>query len=64
MPVQLHVNLTALDGLRSSWVIPDSIVQRASLVIDESGTRKQDVPADSPPPSLVWKREGSSLDAP
>ncbi len=64
MPVQLHVNLTALDGLRSSWVIPDSILQRASVVIDASGTREQDVPADSPPPSLVWKREGGVLDAP
>ncbi len=64
MPVELHVNLTALDGLRMPWVIPDSIVQRASQVIDASGLREQDVPTQSPPASLVWNRQARAVDAP
>jgi len=63
MPVELHLNLTALDGLRMPWVIPDSIVQRASKVIDESGVRVQDVPAESPPASLLWHTEAGAVDS-
>jgi ABC-type uncharacterized transport system substrate-binding protein len=62
MPVQLHVNLTALEGLRVPWVIPDSLLQRASLVVDASGVREQDVPMSSPPTSLVWNREVSAAE--
>ena len=64
MPVQLHVNLTVLEGLRVPWVIPDSLVQRASLVVDASGSREQDVPISSPPASLVWDKELSAADVP
>jgi ABC-type uncharacterized transport system substrate-binding protein len=64
MPVELHLNLTALDGLRKPWEIPDSILQRASRVIDESGLRKQDVPAATPPASLIWNTEARAVDVP
>ena len=37
MPVSLHINRTALKGLRDHWVIPDAVAQRADVVIDESG---------------------------
>ncbi|MCH1571905.1 MAG: ABC transporter substrate-binding protein, partial [Longimicrobiales bacterium] len=39
-------------------------VQRASLVVDASGIREQDVPISSPPASLVWNKELSAADVP
>jgi putative ABC transport system substrate-binding protein len=56
MPVELHLNLTALEGLRRPWIIPDSLVRRATKVVDASGVREQDVPPATPPASLVWMR--------
>ncbi|MBW2497223.1 MAG: ABC transporter substrate-binding protein [Deltaproteobacteria bacterium] len=64
MPVELHLNLSALDGLRMPWVIPDAIVQRASRVIDGSGVREQDIPADPSPASLRWNREDRTNELP
>ncbi len=64
MPVELHLNLTALGGLRMPWVIPDSIMQSASQVIDESGLREQDVPAENPPATLFWNTDSRAVDVP
>jgi ABC-type uncharacterized transport system substrate-binding protein len=36
---KLAINTTALTGLRDSWKIPKEVVDRAELVIDQSGTR-------------------------
>ena len=37
MPISLHINRTALKGLRDHWIIPDTVVQKADVVIDETG---------------------------
>ena len=37
MPVKLHVNRLALDGLTGTWQIPASIPQRADVLFDASG---------------------------
>jgi ABC-type uncharacterized transport system substrate-binding protein len=39
MPVELHVNLTALEGLRDAWKVPDAVLEQAAVVIDADGTR-------------------------
>jgi putative ABC transport system substrate-binding protein len=44
-PVWLQVNRLALKGLRDHWELPDSIVQRASVVIDETGRHVKETPA-------------------
>ena len=62
MPVELHLNLTALDGLRMPWVIPDSIIEGARQVIDESGLREQDIPASTPPDALFWSKDNAVVD--
>lgn len=43
VPVTLHVNRLALKGLREPWELPDSVVERANLVVDESGRHVRDV---------------------
>ena len=48
MPVQLHVNRLALDGLRDRWQIPAAVSKRADVVFDASGRHaKQASPAVS-----------------
>ena len=37
MPVTLQVNRLALKNLRERWTLPDAIIQRANVVVDESG---------------------------
>lgn len=37
MPVTLQVNRLVLANLRDKWQLPDSIVQRANVVVDETG---------------------------
>jgi ABC-type uncharacterized transport system substrate-binding protein len=37
MPITLHVDPLVLTGLRDHWEIPDSIVQRADVVVNETG---------------------------
>src|SRR5881394_1032086 len=41
VPESLVVNRLALDGLKDSWQLPDAIVQRATMVIDASGTHSR-----------------------
>jgi ABC-type uncharacterized transport system substrate-binding protein len=42
VPVELHINLQALDGLRDQWAVPDNVLQRAQVVIDRDGRRSTD----------------------
>jgi len=37
MPSKLQVNRLALNGLRDHWDLPDAVVVRADVVVDESG---------------------------
>jgi len=37
MPVTLDVNRLALAGLRDRWELPDAVVERANVVVDEMG---------------------------
>ena len=37
MPSKLQVNRVALIGLRDAWDLPDAVVARADVVVDESG---------------------------
>ncbi len=37
MPVTLQVNLLALKNLRERWELPDNLIQRANVVLDETG---------------------------
>jgi len=37
MPITLQVNLLALKDLREKWELPDSLIQRANVVVDETG---------------------------
>ena len=60
MPVELHLNLTALDGLKMPWVIPEAVIKKASQVTDEAGHRKQNVPVAEPPAALLWNEEPSA----
>ena len=40
IPVWFVVNTTATKGLRQRWQIPDDILRRASVIVDESGIHK------------------------
>lgn len=44
-PILLNVNLVALKGLRDRWQMPDSVLQRASAVLDDSGLHIKNQPA-------------------
>jgi len=37
VPVTLHVNRAALEKLRDHWGIPDSLAQRADVLVDDAG---------------------------
>ncbi|HMB74606.1 MAG TPA: ABC transporter substrate-binding protein [Gammaproteobacteria bacterium] len=37
MPVELHVNLLALEGLEAQWQVPASVRERADVLIDADG---------------------------
>ena len=44
VPVSLQVNRLVLKGLRDHWELPDSIVQRANVVVDETGRHVNEAP--------------------
>ena len=56
-PVALRLNLTALEGLRSPWIIPQDVQDRAEVIFDANGMRKQDVPAPAVPEALKWQKQ-------
>ena len=41
MPVVLHVNRISLKGLRDHWTIPEAVVQRADVVVDDTGRHEK-----------------------
>jgi ABC-type uncharacterized transport system substrate-binding protein len=47
MPVRLEVSRVALKGLRDHWEMPDSVVQRANMMMDDSGLHTKDQPIAS-----------------
>ena len=42
--IKLQVNRLALKNLRDPWELPDSIVQQARVVVDETGRHVKDAP--------------------
>lgn len=40
-PVTLQINKLALKGLRENWKVPDDLLARATLVVDERGTHRK-----------------------
>ena len=50
MPVQLHVNTLAVDGVRGTWQIPPAVVTRADVMFDASGRRAKKESTSSPAP--------------
>ena len=47
MPVTLHINRNALKALRDHWVIPESIAQRADVIVDETGRQVKERASDA-----------------
>jgi putative ABC transport system substrate-binding protein len=45
MPITLKINELALKGLRDKWVIPEDVLARANVVVDESGVHVRNAPA-------------------
>jgi len=45
MPITLQLNLLALKDLREKWVLPDALIQRANVVVDETGRHVKNQPA-------------------
>jgi putative ABC transport system substrate-binding protein len=41
VPINFVVNTTATKGLKQSWSVPDDIVRRANIVVDDSGIHKR-----------------------
>jgi len=37
VPLQLHVNRRALDGVRAAWRVPDEVAKRADVLFDAAG---------------------------
>jgi ABC-type uncharacterized transport system substrate-binding protein len=49
VPEQLVVNTTALDGMDPAWRIPPQWLERARIVIDQSGVHEKSVPRSAKP---------------
>jgi ABC-type uncharacterized transport system substrate-binding protein len=48
MPLKLLVNTQALKGLRDPWRIPEEVLQKAAVVIDETGVHERTATAAAP----------------
>ncbi len=56
VPEKVAVNLTALAGLKDNWRIPQDLVERAEMVLDEKGLRDKTVARlRKPPPGRIFK---------
>jgi len=44
-PIRLQINKLAVKGLRENWKISDDLLQRATLVVDESGSHRKESPS-------------------
>ena len=47
VPIHFVVNTTAVKGLKQQWRIPDDILRRANVVVDEMGIHNRTVPDQS-----------------
>ncbi len=56
MPVQLHLNTLAVEGLRGTWQIPPAVRMRADVVFDASGRHAKKEPAAPSAASLTRKK--------
>ena len=43
VPEQVMVNLRALPSLKDRWVVPNALLARADIVIDDRGTHRNTV---------------------
>jgi putative tryptophan/tyrosine transport system substrate-binding protein len=41
VPINFVVNTTAINGLKQRWSVPDDIVRRANIVVDDSGIHER-----------------------
>ena len=41
VPINFVVNMTATKGLKQPWAVPDDVLRRATVVVDESGIHKR-----------------------
>jgi ABC-type uncharacterized transport system substrate-binding protein len=55
VPEMISVNTTALAGLRGSWTIPADLLERADVIIDETGVHKKAEAAAKGPLARKWK---------
>lgn len=60
IPPKLFLNLTAAEGLKSAWVFPPNLVEKADTIIDSEGEHQKTAPpttapAQSAKPRKVWR---------
>lgn len=55
VPERLAVNTTALAGLREPWRIPVEVLEKAEIVVDETGTHRKGEPATAKKVTRKWK---------
>jgi hypothetical protein len=62
MPITLQVNRLALKNLRENWQLPEALVKRANVVVDETGRHVNDHPyvAENSESKNAPQAEGSS----
>jgi ABC-type uncharacterized transport system substrate-binding protein len=52
MPITLQVNVLSLKDLREKWELPDALIQRANVVVDETGRHVKNQPAEVANPEM------------
>jgi ABC-type uncharacterized transport system substrate-binding protein len=55
VPERLAVNRLALAGLKDPWRLPDSVLERAAIVVDADGVRDKSAAAATPQPGRTFK---------
>jgi ABC-type uncharacterized transport system substrate-binding protein len=58
MPVELHINLLALEGLGPQWQVPDDVREEAQVLISTDGRREKERPAQM---SVALRKQGGPL---
>lgn len=54
-PRIIVANVTALEGLREPWRLPDAILQRATVVVDDTGVHRRAAPETQGALGKRWK---------
>ncbi len=55
VPTKIAVNKTALAGLRPAWTLPDELIAKAQVVLDETGLHDKTALASAPAPGRTYK---------